>query len=270
MSLAKLTQRMAYKGVQQWNKKAERRKTTIMIGHIRAAAKEDWNVNVSENKIWTSIRQPDMRRTLRDFWWKATHDALRIGEYWEKIEGYEHRGQCSHCGVTENLEHIMLECDAPGQKEVWDAVRAMVRKKNDKQWNISIGSLLAIPTMSSWPPSKKGSKWDARFVRILFTESAHLIWKMRCERVIEHGGDPGKYHARREIRARWLSAINGRLKMDQNVAHPRVKKGRIKPQIVHETWKGVLEDEGALPPDWYLLKGVLVGKPLQWQRQDAG
>ncbi|KAI0672124.1 hypothetical protein C8Q78DRAFT_970690 [Trametes maxima] len=270
MSLVKLTQKLAYQGVKAWKKTPKRKKTEIMVGRIQATIRDEWGTNVNAKKLWKSIRHPDMRRTLRDFWWKATHDALRIGLYWKNIPGYEHRELCSHCNVTESLEHIMLECDAPGQKTIWEAVKYITRKKEIEPWTMSLGTLLATPAMNSWSKSNKGSKWDTRLIKIVVTESAHLIWKIRCERVIERSGEPESYHTIQEIRNRWEDAINKRLRLDQDLAHPRIKRGRIEPKIVHATWKGVLKDEAALPDEWFTIKGVLVGKPRHWLRQDAG
>ncbi|KAJ7624164.1 hypothetical protein B0H17DRAFT_963932, partial [Mycena rosella] len=53
-----------------------------------------------------------------EFLWKCLQH-YRVGSFWEYIPNLEILGQCPTCRVPESLEHIMLECDAPGQKQIW-------------------------------------------------------------------------------------------------------------------------------------------------------
>ncbi|KAF9070635.1 hypothetical protein BDP27DRAFT_1220554 [Rhodocollybia butyracea] len=48
----------------------------------------------SEEALWKSIRH-------------------KMGSYWDNIPGYEPRGVCVHCGTTDSMEHILLECSCP-------------------------------------------------------------------------------------------------------------------------------------------------------------
>jgi hypothetical protein len=92
------------------------------------------------------------------------------------------------------------------------------------------------------------------------SESAYLIWLLRCERVIEH-------HNRRtapanEIRNRWLAAINARLQVDRLMTNRYKYKERALPaKVVRDTWSGVLKNEELLPEGWEKdnSPGVLVG-----------
>ena len=49
---------------------------------------------------------------------------------------------------------------------------------------------------------KKKSGTD-RLLQILISEAAHLIWVLRCERVIQE-----QTHAPQEVKARWIKVIN--------------------------------------------------------------
>ncbi|KAJ7850852.1 hypothetical protein B0H13DRAFT_1585009, partial [Mycena leptocephala] len=60
---------------------------------------------------------------------------------------------------------------------------------------------------------KRDNRAD-RLFRILISETVHLIWKLRCMRVIERGSDPMRYFSEKEIHNRWLSCINQRLPID--------------------------------------------------------
>ena len=92
--------------------------------------------------------------------------------------------------------------------------------------------------------------------RILISESAHLIWRIRNERVIQ-----GKPEASpQEVHFRWLKAINNRLKIDCVLTNG-VKYGKkaIDKSLVLRTWKKTLKNEEILPKDWTRETGVLVG-----------
>src|SRR6201996_7737815 len=100
---------------------------------------------------------------------------------------------------------------------------------------------------------------DARLYRILVTETAHLIWKIRCQRVIEENNIP---KSQTEIHNRWTAAINERLQLDCLLADPKLGSRALKKEIVLKTWKGLLKDEDRLLSDWTRRsKGVLVGIP---------
>jgi hypothetical protein len=53
------------------------------------------------------------------------------------------------------------------------------------------------------PRSIATQKGMTRLLQILISESAHLIWVLRCERIIRE-----ENHSDDEIRARWLRKIN--------------------------------------------------------------
>ncbi|KAJ7501543.1 hypothetical protein B0H11DRAFT_1713398, partial [Mycena galericulata] len=50
-----------------------------------------------------------------------------------------------------------------------------------------------------------------RLYTIIITESLHIIWKLRCERVIGRKGDP---MSEQEIHNRWIHAINEQIEID--------------------------------------------------------
>lgn len=255
-----LTQRLAYLGIRQWTPRPERKRTVLNLERAVEAVAADWGLVLRPANLWQAIRKDDVRRTMRDFWWKALHGALRIGEFWDKIPGYEHRATCSHCGVQESLEHILLECGAPGQAEIWRAADDLLSRKGIKMPKLSYGALLASPALEA-PGKEAGS---TRVLRILLTESCHLVWKIRCERVIGRDGDPEQYHSPTEIRRRWMAAVQQRLELDRALVRPVVVRGRLTRRRVLMTWAGLLQDEGALPEDWIHNKGVLVGRPSCW------
>ncbi|KAK6995687.1 hypothetical protein R3P38DRAFT_2567137 [Favolaschia claudopus] len=98
---------------------------------------------------------------------------------------------------------------------------------------------------------------ETRLLRIVISESAYLIWKLRNERVIGAKGDASN----REIENRWLNTINNRLSIDCLLTNTKKYGGKsIRKSLVLETWRKVLMNEDRLPRDWTRESGgVLVG-----------
>lgn len=91
-------------------------------------------------------------------------------------------------------------------------------------------------------------------MRILITESAHLIWVLRCERVIQ-----GRNHPDREIKAKWLQVINRRL-IEDKITITRIKRHSAATQLITKTWEDVLKAYGDLPGRWPYNSEFLVGR----------
>lgn len=98
------------------------------------------------------------------------------------------------------------------------------------------------------------------------SESVYLIWKLRCERVIQKENTPFSIQ---EVSSRWITTINARLDLDREMTNEGLGKRRLKTKIVLSTWRGTLNDEDKLPKNWTKLSGVLVGIRLR-QHQEGG
>ncbi|KAJ7283301.1 hypothetical protein C8J57DRAFT_1054219, partial [Mycena rebaudengoi] len=97
----------------------------------------------------------------------------------------------------------------------------------------------------------KNNHGTTRLYKILMSESARLIWRIRCERVIQ----------REEPRNGWLKSINNRLTIDYATANDRkYGKRSVKPSVVKQTLKKTLSSEDSLPKDWPREVGVLAGQ----------
>ena len=95
-----------------------------------------------------------------------------------------------------------------------------------------------------------------RLFRILVSESAHLIWRIRNERVIR-GKNPASL---REIHNQWCKSINNRLGIDCTLSNGvNYGKKAIKKALVLRTWRKVLKNEVNLPKDWTWETRVSVG-----------
>jgi len=58
------------------------------------------------------------------------HNSYKVGRYWERIPNYGERGHCRECDTTETMEHILTECRASGQTEIWALTKELCEKKS--------------------------------------------------------------------------------------------------------------------------------------------
>lgn len=213
-----------------------------------------------QHKLWLSLKHEDIRLPISDFLWKMMHGALRCGNFWAKISGLEERVQCPHCETIETQEHILVKCKAAGQREIWK-LAAELWNKTDFKWPSMSHTEALTFGMRRW--RRKGSKEEEqsanRLWRILISESIHLIWKLRCERKIQHEGEVGWTHHASAIQSRWMYALNSRLLLDREMARPRRAHRPIPADLVLNTWVSTLKDKDSLPKDWQKKPWVLVG-----------
>ena len=98
---------------------------------------------------------------------------------------------------------------------------------------------------------------ETRLLQILLSESAYLIWVLRCERAIQ-----GMRHTENEIKRWWLQAINKRLTNDKITATQIKREDRFTNLVVN-TWEQALNKEWELPINWIHDSEVLVGRTAQ-------
>ena len=261
VKLTALTQRLAYRGIRAAKTPDVRRVTTSNLQRAVEDTKTVLAVTVTEAQIWKATRHQDISRRVWDFWWKLLHNAQHVGHFWMNIPGYEDHAICGFCGGTESMEHILMHCEAPGCAIVWELVLSTIETKCGIRLDLTYGVLLAAPATSLSGKLEKRNAGADRLAKILLTESAHLIWTLQCERVIQWAEEDGRTHAPDKITRMWTQRISKRIRMDQLSTSPRWQKKAIPPDRVLRTWAGVLRDENALPPDWIRVPGVLVGIP---------
>jgi ribonuclease HI len=97
--------------------------------------------------------------------------------------------------------------------------------------------------MMACTATKKKYAGTSRLYRILVSESAHLVWRLHNEKVIQQKDSASVP----EIHNRWIHQINNRLMIDCAMTN-RNKYGKraIKTAVVKQTWKNVLKDEAIL------------------------
>jgi hypothetical protein len=188
-------------------------------------------------------------------------DAYMVGTSWLRPSyppELQEQSECQICFQTESMEHILVECTTTGQSEVWYSADTLWLKKYNSTVKPSFGNILGSPAVLFKSEDGAPDQGKSRLYRIVISESAHLIWKLRCERVIQN---EGHLPSTREVKPRWIDAINARINLDRKMTNPRYGK-TIKEDLVIQTWSGIIKNEGELPENWAIKAGGLVGIDL--------
>ncbi|KAJ3838514.1 hypothetical protein F5878DRAFT_652017 [Lentinula raphanica] len=262
LRLSKITQSLAEKAIKRekakstsYQRKINRRATTQNLGRAQACAAEVNGKTPSEPLLWRSVRHRDISRRIQFFLWMTFHDAYKVGTYWEQIPGYEHRSNCQYCHVPETMQHILLECSCPGQQTIWNLAEGLWSHQKSQWVEPSFGTILACGAINLQDQNGKALPGESRLFRILISESAHLIWKLRNERVI-NGTDPPNLE---RITKRWRTAIEGRYKIDLSLTSKRFGKRQLSKQTLGGTWNNIIQDRDKSSPAPWGGTGVLVG-----------
>ena len=263
LRLSEVTQSMLYQGILETRKRAPRNITSYNLGITRACVEELTGKSPTDEKIWESLKSKDFPCRIRAFLWKAMHGAYKCGKYWANIPTCEHRGTCHACdGVEDSMEHILTECRASGQEEVWKAAEELWALRGLPWVQPRFGTILGC-NLANFHSERSNRKLPGanRLYAILISESAHLIWRTRCKWKITNEAALDRLPPAQEMRDTWVKNINRRLQLERLMTD-NIKYGKkaLKATLVEKTWWGVLRDQESLQEDW-LKKGtgVLVG-----------
>ena len=211
IKLTKMTQALAYAHISNLGKPQTPRRVDTLLERIRSSLEPVNGQSITNRAIWKGCRNLDIRRPVQTFLFKAINDALRIGDFWAHIPNLEERARCSSCHETpESLEHILLDCEHTSTKLIWTLTKRHW-PYDDPPWpDLCLGLLLgcgniSLPTAVTHPTNKG----PTRLLRILLSESVHLIWVLRCERTIQ-----GAEHSAQTVTTRWKNKINHRIAID--------------------------------------------------------
>lgn len=192
----------------------------------------------------------------------AMHDAYMIGVNWlwpGFAPEYQESSKCQKCHTTETMDHILTKCQANGQAQVWQLAQKLWFQKDGTFLATTLGTILANPSIMI-KGNIKMKNGANRLYRLIMSELAHLIWKMRCERVIQKKDEEVSSI---QIKNRWIETLNARLELDQKMTNSKYEKKSISIKLVQNTWKNTLKGEGLLPQNWVTDSRVLVGIELR-------
>ncbi|KAF6741130.1 hypothetical protein DFP72DRAFT_834969, partial [Ephemerocybe angulata] len=262
--LVKLTQSQIYKILlaQKASSTPTRPSTKTHLELAMAACGERLGYMPSTREIWKSLRSKHIaHKKIRAFLWKVMHNALPCGRIWPN-DPHPERALCPTCQVRETPHHILLECPENGQETVWKEARAILDKKGLKLPEImDLGTVLTC----GLPAKRKASPGENRLFTITIAEASWLIWARRCKWIMEDGGEPDKRVSVPEARNTWKKRINSTMTFDLLASN--VKKYKTKaldPNIVYDTWTGVVDSEEKLKSSLSIHRntGVLVGSEI--------
>ncbi len=190
--LQDMTQKLAYRAI--WSRKAakisQRPRAMANMDRIASGIQAAFGVQLQAT-IWLSLRTQHVSRQASQFMWMAIHDGYMIGSHWQRpnmSDEMRARATCTRCGELETMTHIIFECEAFGQEIIWGLLRETWSFTKvpwrDPGWGTAFGAACAVFT------GDKGVRKPAaeKLWCILCTEAVHLIWKLRCERVIQREG----------------------------------------------------------------------------------
>lgn len=211
-SISKLEQRDLYKFIRDKQPLPMRSHTGCNVRIIQACAKETFTRTPTEEAVWNASRHRDLTRKTRDFLWKSTQNAYKIGEYWNPIEGFEDRGLCPICKEQEDMDHILTSCTAAPRAKAWELANRLWRNRSNIPLPSRVGDVLGCG-LANFKWQGRPDKGKNRLYRILMSETAYLIWKMRNKRRIRDNDNPPT-NTNNETTTRWYHAINKRLTID--------------------------------------------------------
>ncbi|EJF63491.1 hypothetical protein DICSQDRAFT_55889 [Dichomitus squalens LYAD-421 SS1] len=219
-SLSAMTQKLAYHVIRT-RKQASTRprpRTVVNLELVREGLQEAFGVDKTEAEIWKSIRSKHISGMCAQFLWKTLHDVYMVGKHWLREgmpEEYQDRGICAVCNNIESMDHILFRCEAPGQAEIWEELKKLWTTTGlpwkAPDWGTALGAGCAVFKTEGGarrPPME--ALWA-----ILWSESVHLIWKLRCERVIQRDG---AIHDKSAVRNAWYATIERRLTLDRRTS----------------------------------------------------
>ncbi|KAF8180956.1 hypothetical protein K438DRAFT_1602199 [Mycena galopus ATCC 62051] len=255
-------QKIFYRGIREMKVQAleTRPSSKKKLTEVKISLRRLRDRLVTDEEIWRSLRDKAFAPRVAQFLWKSMHNAHRIGHYWTHIPECEDRAICQTCGEEENLEHILLKCESPGRDIIWKAAEKLWRTKEPEWPELSLGGILGcgLVAVGFRDAAGKPDKGLRRLYKILVSESAYTIWKIRNDRVISRSGEPLDESA---IINKWVFNLNQRLQLDNVLARWPFdsNRPRLAPSLVRDTWSGILDDEEKLPEDWLKGSRVLVG-----------
>jgi hypothetical protein len=262
------TQRILNRGIIERQQRPTRHRMERNLEKASQSLKNGPFAPKTEEAIWKGIRSKNLRKSVGQYLFRATHGSHKIGRFWSNIPGYEDRARCSACGSgDESMDHILIHCpDSKERKTIWRLARTLWSSRAHPWPEIDLGLILACGALQFKTPEsdtaneKAGmhtAKCASRLLQVILSESAQLIWAIRCERVIQE-----RTHTVEEITSRWYNKISTRFEVDR-VRAIKVLRTKLSMRLMRDTWheivKPVAGGPGSARGDWASDLRVLVG-----------
>ncbi|KAJ7321907.1 hypothetical protein DFH08DRAFT_818285 [Mycena albidolilacea] len=241
LSLQGNRQRIFYCSIREEKTKnmAPRPSTMKSLELVQKTVEDTFGRYVSDTDVWRAVYVKDILPRTAQFLWKGLHNAHRISKYWTHIPECEDCTICKACNTTEDLAHILVKCQSPGQEIIWKAAESLWLEKETQWPAVSLGTILGCG-LAEFRDKKNKLKHDYGMIGLY---------------------PDGEQTTEDEIVKKWKYAINQQLQVDKILANRPTKGKRptLAPQLVLATWSDTLDNEQSLPADWLREPRVLVG-----------
>ena len=260
--LATIDQSTAYQGIRKSRQPPPRQDAQENLQIIRRAIENINGTKETDATIWAGVRKPIIQTRVRQFLYKTIHQAYKIGEKWIGIPNGEQKALCTKCRQTESMQHILLQCQHDARKLIWEKAKELWPHGQQRWPEITIGMIMGIGCVALQDENHAENRRNAtsiktrgqtRLLQIIVAEASHLIWVIRCERVIQN-----KEHSTPEIIARWIRKINDRLTEDR-ITVTQIKRGPTLHRLVNATWKDAIRKQGLQHENWIQHREVFSG-----------
>lgn len=235
IELSSATQAILYKKLRETDDLSIRQSASTNLDKIRYAIDEISNRRPTDEAIWNSLKSKNLDGNVRNFFWKAIHNAYCIGKFWNHIPNFEMRAECPNCLTLETMDHILTECSCSGQRTIWRLVQHVWSKTSHDWPNPTFGNIFGCGLLLF----TKGDKPDIfanRLYQILISESAYLIWKIRCQWRISDNDEHLIPPTPAETRNLWRTMLNKRVQENILSTYPSLLKHAIPPALAYKTW----------------------------------
>jgi hypothetical protein len=155
------------------------------------------------------------------------------------------------------MSHILIECNQTTRPTIWRMAEKLWPYEEGTWPEISLGTIIGYNALSVETTRtiknregqrrtvKMHDKGALRLLKILISESAYLIWTLRCTRSIG-----GQEHSPGMIEAAWRRTINRRLSEDKILATKVLRKTPYINTVTNTWGMALLKRHHDLPDDW--------------------
>lgn len=146
--LSAIDQATAYQGIQERQHKDLHQNVITNLSAAKRAVGRINSTQETDATIWKDLRKLVLCLHVQQFLYKTIHNACMISDRWTRIPKYALRGICSICGVTESMQHILLESTHTACPLIWNLVKDLW-PHNYPEWpDITIGMILGAGSVS--------------------------------------------------------------------------------------------------------------------------
>ncbi|EJD35548.1 hypothetical protein AURDEDRAFT_75169 [Auricularia subglabra TFB-10046 SS5] len=261
MAVVGITQREALRAIKHTTLPPHdyRRATRQNILEIQSSLLDRCDFAPTDWQVWTGLRSRDLSRGARNFLWRAIHGAHKMGAYFSKMpqpwKAYE---KCATCGCLETLFHVLFECPDTHSDRIWESAQELLWHRGICK-SIDLGTVLGCASVRLRGDHVYRDLAAERAFRIVVSETAFFLWKLRCEKRIQHAEEPAWGISDEDALARWTALLRNRISMDVLLSDAnRFKNLALRAGLANSTWLDV-ENPANDDIDPSLEPGVLVG-----------